>query len=81
MSWLMKDKNGKVRESIKMNRAEKLYVELYHGFNGGQTMRAIVDQIPDEFVDQLTAKQLALLMKTINTAYHKGKRDGRYDDI
>ena len=44
-------------------------------------MRAIVDQIPDEFVDQLTAKQLALLMKTINTAYHKGKRDGRYDDI
>lgn len=50
-------------------------VKLYQGFKGPSTLSAIIDQIPEVFFKELTSKQLALVMETINSAYHKGKAD------
>lgn len=58
-----------MKNAIKLKRAK----DLYKGFKGFSTLRAVTDQIPEELVDQLTGKQLALVMGAIDSAYQKGK--------
>ena len=65
------------KHSIKLNRA----YEEYKGFKGGQTYRAIQEQVPEELIEQLTAKQLAIVMGAINKAYHKGRASTGAEDI
>ena len=52
-----------------MNRA----IETYTGFKGGATLSAITDQVPEELIERLTGKEIALVMQAINEAYQKGK--------
>ncbi len=57
------------KHQIKMNRA----IETYTGFKGGATLSAITDQVPEELIERLTGKEIALVMQAINEAYQKGK--------
>lgn len=45
----------------------------YDGFKGGRTVKAVLDQIPDELQRQLTGKQLGMVMSVVNRAYHNGR--------
>ena len=58
-----------MKNAIKLKRAK----DFYTGFKGTATVRAVMDQIPEELVDQLTGKQLALVMSAIDSAYQRGK--------
>lgn len=58
-----------MKHYTKLNRA----AELYSGFKGPQTLQSILDQVPDELVDTLTSRQLALVMEAVHKAYHAGK--------
>jgi hypothetical protein len=57
--------------SVKIKRA----ISNYKGFKGQFTMKTILTSIPDELINGLTSKQLALVMETVNKAYHQGKSD------
>ena len=46
---------------------------LYEGFKGSETMAAVFGQIPDDLMQELTAKQIAAVAELINKAYHKGR--------
>ena len=66
--------NGKtnaqqVTHNIKVSRA----VQLYHGFKGAATLKAIFSRIPETLYDELTARQLALIAEAINAAYQQGR--------
>lgn len=58
-----------MNHSIKMNRA----LENYKGFKGASTIRNIADRLPEQLVEQLTARQIALVMQAIGKAYNDGK--------
>jgi hypothetical protein len=45
----------------------------YDGFAGPATVSAILDQIPAELKSELTGRQLGLVMKAVNSAYHNGR--------
>jgi hypothetical protein len=45
----------------------------YNGFKGSNTVNAVLEQIPDELKDQLTGRQLGLVMSAVNSAYHNGR--------
>lgn len=53
----------------KIRRAKR----LYEGFKGSETMAAVFGQIPDDLIQELTAKQIAAVAELINAAYHKGR--------
>ena len=53
----------------KMNRV----MSNYAGFAGQTTVSAILDQIPKELQNELTGRQLGLVMKAVNAAYQGGK--------
>lgn len=57
------------KHQIKMNRA----IENYTGFKGAGTLDAIKSQVPEELIERLTGKELALVMQAINAAYQKGR--------
>jgi hypothetical protein len=48
-------------------------MQTYDGFKGRETVKAILAQIPDSLKQQLTGKQLGLVMSAVNKAYHNGK--------
>lgn len=52
-----------------MNRA----LDNYKGFKGESTIRSITERVPDELIEKLTARQIALVMEAINKAYNDGK--------
>lgn len=51
----------------KIRRAKR----IYEGFKGSETMAAVFGQIPDDLIQELTAKQIAAVAELINKAYHK----------
>lgn len=53
----------------------KNMMKSYNGFKGNQTIKAVMNQIPNELFKQLTGHELGLVMSAINTAYHNGKAD------
>lgn len=58
-----------MKHYIKMNRA----LDNYKGFKGESTINAITERVPDELIEKLTARQIALVMSTISKAYNDGK--------
>lgn len=42
-------------------------------FKGQTTLSAIKDQLPESLLETLTAKDIALVLETINKAYHAGR--------
>lgn len=58
-----------MKHNIKLNRA----YEEYKGFKGTATYTAVEKQLPEELIEKLTGKQLALVMQAINNAYQNGK--------
>jgi hypothetical protein len=54
---------------LKLQRA----IKLYKGFKGDRSIAAIIEQIPAALIEQLTGKQLAVVMEAINGAYQKGR--------
>lgn len=55
--------------SIKLNRA----IDKANIFKGSQTVMAIVDQVPEQLIKNLSSKDLAVVLEAINQAYHNGK--------
>jgi hypothetical protein len=49
----------------------------YNGFAGHQTVSHITSNIPTELLDQLTGKQLGLIMSALNKFYHQGKAESQ----
>ena len=45
----------------------------YAGFAGQATIKAIRAQIPQELFIELTGRQLGLVMRAVNQAYHNGR--------
>ncbi|MGN0252485.1 MAG: hypothetical protein ACI4EH_14165 [Oliverpabstia sp.] len=58
-----------MKHSIKMNRA----LENYKGFKGASTISNVTERLPEELINQLTARQIALVMQAISKAYNDGK--------
>lgn len=58
-----------MKHSIKLNRAH----EEYTGFKGAETYTTVEKQLPEELIEKLTGKQLALVMQAISKAYQSGK--------
>lgn len=54
-------------------RKERNMMEAYKGFEGSQTVNAILSQIPDELLEQLSGKQIGMVMNAIKAAYNDGK--------
>lgn len=53
----------------KMNKA----YDLYTGFKGESTVGKVFRRIPEELIDGLTAKQIAMVAEVIAKAYADGK--------
>ena len=53
----------------KMNKA----YDLYNGFKGESTVGKVFRRIPEELIDGLTAKQIAMVAEVIAKAYADGK--------
>lgn len=62
----------KTRKGTKRDRM----MAAYDGFKGPQTVNAVFSQIPEELQEQLTGRQLGLVMSAINRAYHTGVKKG-----
>lgn len=45
----------------------------YSGHAGQVTVRAVLEQIPQELRDRLTGHELGLVMSAVNAAYHNGR--------
>lgn len=58
-----------MKHNIKLNRA----YEEYKGFKGTGTYTAVEKQLPEKLIEELTGKQLALVMQAISEAYQSGK--------
>jgi len=57
--------------SDKLNRM----MIMYNGFKGHATVNHIMSNIPEELINQLTGKQLGLIMSALNKSYHQGKAE------
>ena len=58
-----------MNHGIKLEKARK----LYKGFKGYSSLAAVENQIPEELIPQLTARQLAIVMDAINASYQRGR--------
>lgn len=58
-----------MKHNIKLKRA----VEQANIFKGQSTVSAIKEQLPEELIDKLNSKELALVLEAINKAYHHGR--------
>ena len=51
----------------------KNMMAVYNGFRGGETLKAVLAQIPAGLVARLTGAELGAVMSAVNAAYHNGK--------
>jgi rubrerythrin len=66
--------NNPVQEGVKKTATKhERMMAVYNGFKGTNTVNAVLEQIPDELKDQLTGRQLGLVMSAVNSAYHNGR--------
>ena len=59
-----------MKHNIKINRA----IEMYTGFKGSETMHCLLDGIPKELIERLTAKELSIVMLAMQKQYQEGKK-------
>ena len=52
---------------------QKNMMAAYNGFRGGETVKAVLAQIPAGLVARLTGAELGAVMSAVNAAYHNGK--------
>jgi hypothetical protein len=55
--------------SIKLNRA----IRNANVFKGSVTVDAIMKQIPEQLINNLSSKDLAVVIEAVNKAYHNGR--------
>lgn len=55
--------------SIKLNRA----IKTANVFKGSSTVSAIMEQVPEQLIKNLSSKDLAIVIESVNKAYHNGR--------
>jgi predicted GH43/DUF377 family glycosyl hydrolase len=55
--------------SVKIRRA----IKMANVFKGTSTIAAIMEQVPEQLINNLSSKDLAVVIEAINKAYHKGR--------
>ena len=65
---------------MRKDKYERAMAE-YEGHKGSVSVQAVWEQIPADIREQLTGKQLGVVMNLINNAYHKGKADAGAEKV
>lgn len=60
------------RRNMRTDKKNRM-MAAYNGFTGHQTINHITSNIPTELINQLTGKQLGLIMSALNQSYHQGR--------